>query len=176
MGRGACGRQSLRQDRSGGSRERPERQQTLRNTVEWSYNLLDVQEQRLFQRLSVFVGGCTLEAVEAVCATLDKGDEAGLVMDRVASLIDKSLLQQIEQEDQEPRLMMLETIREYGLERLTVNGEMETTQQAHATYYLTLAEKAEPELGGSQQAVWLERLEREYDNLRAALWSSGETP
>jgi predicted ATPase/DNA-binding CsgD family transcriptional regulator len=151
------------------SRDVPARQQTLRNMLSWSYNLLDAAEQRLFRRLSVFVGGCTLEAIEAVCTTLGRGDEAGLVMDRVASLIDKSLLQQIEQEDQEPRLMMLETIREYGLERLTVNGEMEITRQAHATYYLHLAEEAEREARGSLQAMWLERLEREHDNLRAAL-------
>jgi predicted ATPase/class 3 adenylate cyclase/DNA-binding CsgD family transcriptional regulator len=151
------------------SRDVPARQQTLGNTLSWSYSLLDAAEQRLFSRLSVFVGGCTLEAVEAVCATLDRGDEAGLVMDRVASLIDKSLLQQIEQEGQEPRLVMLETVREYGLERLTVNGEIEVTRQAHAIDYLELAEEAELELGGPQQSLWLERLEREHDNLRAAL-------
>ena len=98
-------------------------------------------------------------------------------MDRVASLIDKSILQQTEQEGEEPRLVMLETIREYGLEALETSGEMEVTRQAHALYYLAMAEKAEPELGGLQQAVWLERLEREHENLRAAMqWSleSGE--
>src|SRR6266699_2307137 len=130
---------------TGTSRDVPTRQQTLRNTISWSYNLLDAAEQRLFRRLSVFVGGCTLEAVEAVCADASDGGEAGQVLERVASLIDKSLLQQTEQEGQEPRLLMLETIREYGLERLHVNGEMEAARQGHAEYYLRLSEKAEPE-------------------------------
>jgi tetratricopeptide (TPR) repeat protein len=154
---------------TGTSRDVPTRQQTLRNTIAWSYNLLDAAEQRLFQRLSVFVDGCSMEAVEAVCAASDGGDEAGQVLDRVASLIDKSLLQQIEQEGQEPRFVMLETIREYGLERLTVNGEMEATRQAHAAYYLALAETAEPEFAGPRQAMWLERFDREHENLRAAM-------
>jgi predicted ATPase/class 3 adenylate cyclase/DNA-binding CsgD family transcriptional regulator len=152
-----------------GARDAPARQQSLRNTIEWSYKLLDAQEQRLFRRLSVFVGSCTLQAIEAVCAALDKSNGAGQVLDGVLSLIDKSLLQQTEQEGDEPRLVLLETIREYGLEVLAASEEMETTRQAHALYYLTLAEEAEPELGGPQQAVWLDRLEREYDNLRSAL-------
>src|SRR5947207_11496007 len=154
------------------TRDVPERQQTLRNTIAWSYNQLDAAEQRFFRRLSVFVGGCALQAIESVCAALNDGDEAGQVMDRIASLMDKSLLQQAEPEGDEPRLVMLETIREYGLERLTVNAEMEATQQAHAAYYLALAEKAEPDLAGPQTAMWFERLEREYDNLRAVMeWS-----
>jgi predicted ATPase/serine/threonine protein kinase/DNA-binding CsgD family transcriptional regulator len=155
---------------TGAARDVPARQQTLRNTIAWSYNLLDAQEQQLFRRLSIFTGGCTIEAAEAVCTAL--GDEAGQVLDGMASLIDKSLLQQIEQEGEEPRFAMLETIREYGLEALAASGEMEFTRQAHAEYYLRLAEEAEPEFRGSQQGRWLERLEREYDNLRAALrWS-----
>ena len=147
----------------------PARQQTLRNTIAWSYQLLDASEQRLFGRLSVFFGGCTLEGVEAVCVALDTNAAAVPVLDAVSSLIDKSLLQQTEQEGEAPRLVMLETIREYGLERLTVNGEMEAARQAHAVYYLALAEEAEPELRGAQSGMWLERLEREHDNLRAAL-------
>jgi predicted ATPase/DNA-binding CsgD family transcriptional regulator len=156
-----------------GAQDAPERQQTLRNTIAWSYHLLDAQEQRLFRQLSVFVGGCTLEALEAMCATLGNGDRAGQVLDGVASLINKSLLQQTEQEGEESRLIMLETIREYGLEVLAANGEIEVTRQAYATYYLTLVEETKPEFGGSQQqAVGLEQLEREYDNLRAAMqWS-----
>ena len=145
----------------------PERQQTLRNTITWSYQLLDAQEQRLFRALSVFVGGCTLEAIEAVCAAL--GDEAKPMLDAVASLIDKSLLQQIGQEDEEPRLVMLETIREYGMERLALNGELEATRQAHAEFHLAFAEEAEPQLLSNQQITWLERLDREHENLRAAL-------
>jgi len=152
-----------------GARDAPVRQQSLRNTLAWSYELLTAEEQRLFRRLSVFVGGCTLQAIEALCAALEKSNGVGRVVDGVASLIDKSLLQQTEQEENEPRLVMLETIREYGLEVLTASGEMETTRQAHALYYLTLAEEAEPELRGPQQVVWLERLEREHDNLRAVL-------
>jgi predicted ATPase/class 3 adenylate cyclase/DNA-binding CsgD family transcriptional regulator len=163
---------------TGGARDVPARQQTLRNTIAWSYNLLDATEQRLFRWLSVFVGGCTLEAVEAVCAFLDISTEAVWVLEGVASLIDKSLLQQKEQEDGEPRFVMLETLREYGLEALAASGEMESTRQAHATYYLRFSEEAEPELHGPQQVMWLERLEQEHDNLRAALgWllEQGET-
>ncbi len=153
-----------------GARDVPVRQQTLRNTIEWSYHLLDVKEQRLFRQLSVFVGGCTLKAIEAVCTALDDG--VGQVVDGVASLLDKSLLQQTEQEGEGPRLTMLETIREYGLECLRESGEAHTSQRAHALYYLAFAEEAEPHLQGGQQAVWLERLEREHNNLRAALqWS-----
>jgi predicted ATPase len=107
-----------------GLQDAPVRQQTLRNTITWSYNLLDAAEQRLFRRLSVFAGGCTLEAVEAVCTMLGDGDGAGIVLDGVASLINKSLLQQTEQEGDEPRLVLLETIREYGLEALEASGEM----------------------------------------------------
>ncbi len=151
----------------------PERQQTLRNTITWSYQLLDTQDQRLFRALSVFVGGCTLEAIEAVCAAF--GDEAKPMLDAVASLIDKSLLFQIERERVEPRFTMLETIREYGLELLVATGELQPTQAAHAKFYLRLLEQAETELQGPNQAVWVERLEQEHDNLRAALeWALGD--
>ncbi|OLE34685.1 MAG: hypothetical protein AUG45_03795 [Ktedonobacter sp. 13_1_20CM_3_54_15] len=155
-----------------GTRDAPVRQQSLRNTIAWSYDLLNAEEQRLFRRLSAFVGGCTLQAIEAVCVALDKSNEGGRVLDGVASLIDKSLLQQTEQEGEEPRLVMLETIREYGLEALETSGEMEAARLAHAAYYLRLSQQAEPKLEGAQQAIWLERLEREHDNLRAAMqWS-----
>jgi predicted ATPase/DNA-binding CsgD family transcriptional regulator len=150
-----------------GAQDAPVRQQTLRNTLAWSYDLLDAEEQQLFRRLSVFAGGCTLEAVEGLYTAL--GELPAAVLDGVASLMDKSLLRQVEQEGEEPRLLMLATIREYGLEALASSGEMESTRQAHAHYYLTLAEQAELELGGPQQAAWLERLEREHDNLRSAL-------
>jgi predicted ATPase/DNA-binding CsgD family transcriptional regulator len=159
-----------------GSHDLPERQQSLRNAIKWSYDLLSPEEQRLFRRLSVFVGGSTLEAVEAVCAAL--GDAMGSVWDGVSSLIDKSLLQYTEQEGEEPRLFMLEALREYGLEVLAVSGEMETAQQTHAAYYLRLSEGVEPKLDGPQQVVLLEQLEREHNNLRAAMrWSleQGET-
>jgi predicted ATPase/DNA-binding CsgD family transcriptional regulator len=151
---------------TGGGRDAPARQQTLRKTLDWSYDLLDVEEQRLFRRLSIFVGGCTLEAIESVCGTFHEG--MFHVVDGVASLIDWSLLRQMEL-GEERRLVMMETIREYGLEALVARGEEESARLAHAMYYLQLAEEAEPGLLGPQQALWSERLEREYDNLRAAL-------
>jgi predicted ATPase/DNA-binding CsgD family transcriptional regulator len=154
-----------------GHRDVHTRQQTLRNTLQWSYDLLDAEEQRLFRRLAVFAGGCTLEAAEVVCKAAD--DEMMNVFDGVVSLLDKSLVQQQSaQKDGEPRLVMLETIREYGLECLTTSGELEVTRQSHALYYLTLAEEAAPNLFGTEPAMWSERLEREHNNLRAALhWS-----
>jgi predicted ATPase/class 3 adenylate cyclase len=155
---------------AGGARDVPTRQQTLRNTIAWSYQLLNAREQRLFCRLSVFVGGCTLQAAEAVCIASDDG--ATQVLDGVASLVDKSLLQRVEQTEEaseEPRFLMLETIREYALEALTTSGEAAVARQAHADYFLLLAEEAEPALKGPLLVSWLERLEREHDNLRAAL-------
>ncbi len=153
-----------------GARDVPARQRTLRNTLEWSYTLLDAAEQRLFRRISVFAGGCTLDALEAIYTAL--GDASGQILDGVASLIDNSLLQQTEQEGEEPRLVMLETIREYGLEALATRGEMEVTLQAHAIYYLQLAEQGGPNLIGVEQQRWRNRLEREHANLQAALhWS-----
>src|SRR6266436_3462211 len=152
-----------------GGRDVPARQQTLRNTLAWSYELLAGEEQQLFRRLSVFAGGCTLGAVEGLYTAL--GELPADLLNGVASLLDKSLLRQTEQEG-EPRLLMLETIREYGLEALDARGEMASTRRAHTCYYLRLAEDAEVEIGGPQQAAWLERLEREHDNLRAAFqWS-----
>src|SRR6516225_7294988 len=135
--------------------------------MSWSYQLLEAAEQRLFRQLAVFVGGCTLEAVEAVWGERDDG--AGWAMDGVASLLDKSLLRQVEQPDGEPRLYMLQTLREYGLECLASEGETETTRRAHASYYLALAEEAETALSGPQEIMWLERLEQEHENLRVAL-------
>ena len=149
---------------TGGARDVPTRQQTLRNTIEWSYQLLSSEEQRLFRWLSVFANGCTLQAVEAVCAG------SGQVLEGTASLIDKSLLRRVEQtedENEEPRFQMLETIREYGLEVLTANGEGDIARQAHANYFLAFVEEAE--LKGPLLVTWLDRLEREHDNLRAAL-------
>jgi predicted ATPase/DNA-binding CsgD family transcriptional regulator len=160
---------------TGGLRTFPERHQTLRNALKWSYDLLDIQEQRLFHRLSVFVGGWTLEAVEAVENACDPKNESVTrtlsVLDGLASLLDKSLLQRSEQEEksEEARYMMLETVREYALEVLRESGDAEITRRAHAVYYLELAEEAEPHLKGARQAEWLARLEREHENQRAAL-------
>ena len=161
-----------------GAKDAPPRHQTLRNTIAWSYNLLDIAEQRLFRRLSVFVGGCTLEAVEFLCAALS--DDGGVlpVLDGVASLIDKSLLQHMALEEGKARFGMLETIREFALECFAASTEEQAAHHAHAAYYLALAEQAEPELRGPQQTRWMETLAQEFDNLRAAMqWSlqPGET-
>jgi len=151
----------------GGARDLPSRQQTLRGTIAWSYDLLDRDEKTLFRRLSVFVGGCTLEAAEAVCNA--HGDLEGDVLDGVARLVDKSLLRQETQADGEPRLLMLETIREYALERLAESGEAETMQRQHAIFFLQLAENAYPKMYSAEQSTWYNRLEVEHANLRAAL-------
>ncbi len=158
---------------TGGAQNLPSRQQTLHNTLQWSYDLLTQAEQRLFRWLSVFVGGCTLEAAEAVCHT--EGEQGMEVLEGVTSLLDKSLLQQIAQEDEEPRLQLLETIREYGLDRLQAAGELTAAQQAHASYYLQLAEEAWPYQFGPEQDIWFQRLEQESANMRAAFdWFVGQ--
>ncbi len=147
-------------------------QQTLRDTLKWSYDLLGAAEQRLFRRLGVFVGGWTLEAVEAVCY-YDCERERIAALDEVASLLDKSLLLQIGRDGEESRLQMLMTVREYALECLQASGEAEQTRRAHALCYLALAEEAELRQNGGDQTGWLARLERDYENLRAALsWLS----
>jgi predicted ATPase/transcriptional regulator with XRE-family HTH domain len=152
---------------TGGPHDLPARQQTLRATIDWSYQLLALGERTLFARLSVFAGGCTLEAAEAICNA--SGDLATYVLDWLAALVDKSLLLQEQTADGEPRFVMLETIGEYAQERLEQSGETAMLQEAHLAYFLRLAEQAEPELTGPRQAEWLERLEGEHDNLRAAL-------
>jgi predicted ATPase/Tfp pilus assembly protein PilF len=165
---------------TGGARDLPARQQTIRNTIAWSYDLLDEDEKKLFRRLSVFVGGFTLEAVEMVCNA--EGDLQIDVLDGVSSLVDKSLLRPLPQSlpdagrgegwGSESRFMMLETIREYGLERLAESGEEEAIRRNHVNFFLALAEEAEPELQRPNQVAWLDRLEVEHNNLRAALgWS-----
>jgi len=152
---------------TGGARDLPIRQQALRNTLQWSYSLLSQEEQHLFRWLAIFVGGCTLEAAEVVCQ--QDSTQAFRVLEGVASLLDKSLLQQTAHEGEEPRLLMLETIREFGLEQLHRQGELEAARRAHARYYLRLSETAEPHLLGPDQLLWLARLEQDLDNLRAIL-------
>jgi predicted ATPase/DNA-binding CsgD family transcriptional regulator len=157
-----------------GPQDAPIRQQTLRNTLTWSYSLLNSWEQWLLRQLSVFVGGCTLQAAAAVCCAFGNSVEASAssVLDGVASLIDKSLLYQTEQQEEEPRFCMLEMTREYGQEMLARCEETEATQQAHALYYLALVEQAAQAWEGPQHGAWLGRLERDHDNLRAAMqWS-----
>ena len=152
---------------TGGARDLPQRQQTLRAAIDWSYDLLDVAEQKLFRRLSVFVGGCTLEGAEAVCNTKDDLDLD--LLDAMASMVDKSLAQQVEQAKGESRFAMLETIREYALEKLEASGEETLTKRAHAAYCLVLAEEEATEQIGAERSEWLERFASEHDNFRAAL-------
>ncbi|HEV1994415.1 MAG TPA: tetratricopeptide repeat protein [Candidatus Acidoferrum sp.] len=149
---------------TGGARDLPQRQQTLRAAIDWSYDLLSAAEQKLFRRLSVFVGGCNLEGVEAVCDT--KGDLDLDLLDGMASMVDKSLVQQVEQAKGESRFVMLETIREYALEKLETSGEKALTKRAHAAYCLVLAEEEATE---QSVAEWVERLAFEHDNFRAGL-------
>ena len=148
-----------------GARDLPARQQTMRDAIAWSHDLLTPEEQTLFQRLAVFPGGCTLEAAQAVA-----GPEATLdVLDGMASLVDKSLLRQEEIEG-EPRFRMLETVREFGLEQLEESGTGEETRRRLAAWCLALAEAAQPDLiGGSMQPHWVIRLDDELPNLRAAV-------
>jgi len=152
----------------GGARDLPARQQTLRATLDWSYDLLEPDERTLFARLAVFAGGCTLEAAEAVCDLEDDLD----VLAGLEALVDKNLLQPREGPDGDRRVVLLETVREYGLERLAERGETDAVAGRHAGYYLALAEQAEPELLGPQQGAWFARLEADLDNFRAVLdWS-----
>jgi predicted ATPase len=158
---------------SRGARDLPERQQTLRTTIAWSYDLLQAGEQHLFRRLAVFVGGFTLQAVQAVCfpgATGVQGDEEGAALEQLAQLLDKSLVQGQQGTSGEPRFTMLETIREYATEQLQESPEEAAVQARHAQYFLRLAEEAEPHLDSpTEWETWLERLEPEEANLRVAL-------
>jgi predicted ATPase/DNA-binding CsgD family transcriptional regulator len=153
---------------TGGPRDLPARQQTLRNTIDWSYELLDEDEQILFARLGVFSGGRSLEAIEAVCSP-------GLnieIMDGIESMLNKSLLYQREDTRGEPRFMMLETIHEYALERLARGGEEQSVRNRHLSFFLDLMEEAEANLRGPDQVTWLNLMEIEHDNLLAAVdWS-----
>ncbi len=157
---------------TGGASDLPVRHQTLRNTLQWSYDLLNSDEQRLFRRLSVFVGGFTLQAVETLYTFLDGEGAGDAVLDGLASLIEKNLLQPPGQDEEDPRLGMLETIREFGLECLTTNGELETAHNAHAQCFLALAEEAATHIFRPQETAWVPRLEREMGNLQSVMaWS-----
>lgn len=163
---GTSGRDVLRLLQGGGP-ERPPRHQTLRAAIGWSYHLLTPDEQALFRRLGIFAGGCTIDAVEAVCA--DDDGEGLDVLEGLASLVDKSLVRQDAKPDGSSRLSMLEVIREYARDRLRASGEHDRVARRHAEAFLALAESAAPRLTGPEQVVWLDRLEREHDNLSAAL-------
>jgi predicted ATPase len=144
---------------SGGRRDAPEHQQTLRMTLDWSYDLLEPDAQRLFAQLGVFAGGWSLQSAEAVCIGHDS------VLEGLAALVDESLVRQRETASGEPRFSMLEIVREYALERL----EDEETRRRHLEHFVQLAEEAEPKLADHEQIVWFARLEDEHDNLRTAL-------
>jgi predicted ATPase/class 3 adenylate cyclase len=156
---------------TGGARELPERQQTLRAAIDWSYDLLSEDERRLFRRLAVFVGGCTLEAAEAVCDPL--GELSLDILDGLASLVDKSLVRPGREVAGEPRFWMLQTIREYAAERLDEADELVDAQRRHAEHFVWLAEEAAKIAFGGEQAVWWSRLDADHDNAREALaWAS----
>jgi predicted ATPase/DNA-binding CsgD family transcriptional regulator len=159
---------------TGGARDLPPRHRTLRSAIDWSYNLLDESERSLFRRLGVFVGGCRLDAVDAVCNA--DGTSHITTLDSVATLVEKSLVQQTRSVDGGwPRLVLLETIKEYALEQLEESHELADVKRRHALHFLQLAQEIEPYLMGPDQTIWLDRLEEEHDNLRATLqWSQSE--
>jgi predicted ATPase len=157
---------------TGGSRTALPRHHTLVATMDWSYDLLDEQDRVLFRRLSVFSGTCTLDAAEEVCA--GNGLESKNVLDVLVRLVDRSLVV-VEEREGQARYRMLETVRQYGRDRLLESGEVRSVRDRHLEYFLALAEGAEPALQGPDQKTWFDRLEAEHDNLRAALeWSLGE--
>ncbi len=157
---------------TGGARDQPDRLRTLRDAIAWSYDLLAPEEQTLFRRLAVFPGGFTLDAAEAIGAE-GRGQKAEgepvSVLDRIASLVDKSLVQQVVRPDGVPRFRMLETIREFGLEQLAATGETDETMQRLAGWGRSLMDGAEQGFYSTMQWQWVERFETELDNLRAVL-------
>ncbi len=176
----------------GGAPDAPPRLQSVRGAIDWSYDLLTPVERTLFRRLSVFVGGCTVDAAEAIAggeeiegakdraafsATLP-GPSASQtldVLDTLASLVDQSLIQRLPTADSEPRLSMLETIREFGLEQLSAHDETEAVRRTHAAFYVRFAEEAKPQMFRGDQVRWMDRLDAEHDNLRVALtWAIGQ--
>jgi serine/threonine protein kinase/predicted ATPase len=149
----------------GGSRDLPQRQHTLRATIDWSYNLLDAEHRKLFRRMAVFVGGATIEAIEAVCDT--RQDLKLNLWDALELLADNSLIRRIDSEDAEPRFALLETMREYGLEQLTAASEEHYTRKAHAAYCLVLAEEEAPAM--RRERAGKHRFDADLGNFRAAL-------
>ena len=159
---------------TGGARSGLPHHQTLRAAMDWSHDLLSDEERRLFRRLSVFVGGFTLEAAEGACA--GDGLDALQILDVLAHLVDKSLVLVDERAGDDARYRLLETVRQYALDRLLESGEAGPVRDWHRGFFLNLAERAELELHGPEQQAWLERLEVEHDNFRAAFeWSRAET-
>jgi predicted ATPase len=157
---------------AGGARDLPERQRTMRATLDWSHELLHDPEQELFRRLSVFAGGFTLEAAEDVCRI--DAVEAEEVLELLGNLVEQSLVVVEVGPEGEPRYRMLEPVRQYALEKLEEGGEADKAKRRHAAFYLALAEEAEPRIKGHDQVEWLDRLEAENDNLRVAIGRSLE--
>ncbi len=158
-----------------GARDVPERQQTMRGAIEWSFDLLNEAEKDLFRRLAVFAGGFTFEAAEKICANNESSKKQIDFLDLLTSLTEKSLLVTKEQSgSDEPRFRMLEIVREYALESLETSKQFNEARHRHTLYFLEFAEKAEPHLQSVQAEEWLNRLESEHDNLRAALTRSFE--
>jgi predicted ATPase/class 3 adenylate cyclase len=157
---------------TGGGQDLDQRQQTLRATIQWSFDLLSTREQTLFARLSVFVGGCRLDAAEAVCDPI--GDVGVDVLDGLSSLVEKSLLRQRDDPDGEPRFWMLETIREFAAETAAQHADASTLSRRHLAHFSTLSQRAEPGLRSAGQERWISLLRRELGNLRAALDSVAE--
>ena len=159
--------QSRLQLLTGGALDLPERQHALRNTIDWSHDLLNEAERTLFRRLSVFAGGCTLEAAEAVCNTSrDLGID---LFEGLASLVGQNLVQKVDRPEAEPRFAMLETIREYAVEHLASSGEQDATRRSHVAYFLVLAEEGNPKLSTVDRTRWLSECDSEIDNFRFAL-------
>jgi predicted ATPase/transcriptional regulator with XRE-family HTH domain len=154
-----------------GSHDLPARQRTMRDAIAWSYDLLDAPEQKLFRQLAIFVGGCTVEAAEAIASDPTSADDKAstAALSQLAILADRSLLRRDDDGDTAPRLTLLETIREYGLEQLVAHDEVEAASERHAAYYLALAEAADAALSGPEGLGRRASLAREHDNLRAAI-------
>jgi predicted ATPase len=151
----------------GGVRDLPQRQQTLRGAIDWSYDLLDESTKKLFRRLSVFVGGWTFEGAEAVCNL--NGDLGPDLMDEMEALLDNNLLRQTHDEDEETRFGMLETIREYALERLTESGELEQIRRQHAQYYLEFVRRVEPLVRSRERIKYTRKMKEDLGNIRTVL-------
>ncbi len=150
---------------AGGSRDLPERQQTLRGAIAWSHDMLDDGDRSLFACFAVFVGGAGLEAIERVCGN----DVSGELLDALGSLVEKSLIRQVEGIGGEPRFRMLETIREFAVEQAIAAGRWDAMRAEHAAHFLDLAEESSSHVMGSDKRTWLDRLEEDHDNLRAAI-------
>ena len=155
---------------TGGAQDLPDRQKTLRDTIAWSYDLLNAGEQALLRRMAIFVDGAPLEAIEWVSPSVGDPDS----LEQLTGLFDHSLMRQREGRSGEPRYTMLETIRDYAWEQLVASNEVETVQQRHTAFFLSLAEEAKRHLGTAEELTWFERLDADHDNLRAVLRSAIE--